>query len=685
MVAEGSVLDCVQTTSKQKNLEPNEFRVDLELLLKESEPSPEKLRRCFDQLLQIFLEKICARDSYRPLPPLLGDEQSVDLFKLFLVVRRKGGYGTVSKDNLWDLVTIELGLDSSFSPLVKLVYVKYLNALEGWLGRGLLRDIKDTKSGSSLSGYLMELGPKFKVFLSDSKKRDRVYPHLENVNSELNFVNDVNVCKNDVIAAESGGSEKFVNDEESITKGFSDSTEVAKFCDDGEVKSMVVDLEGDKNGYDAEVNSRLDDVDITKCVVNSSDFRGEYNDEEVKNALVVELKGGKKCVENGQEDAMIVDSSAIEEKKESLSHSEKSVESSSHKRRQESMQKMLSWITGIAKDPCNSVVGSLPDKSKWKCYGNEELWKQVLSYREALFLKRQVDSSGEQSIGQKNQKMHPGMYDDHIGTSYNLRERLSCCKKTFQAGASPKSSSAGTQSDSCKGGMENHDDKELLQTSDSSTAESVFDYDVEKPIPVGPSFQAEVPEWTGVPSESDFKWLGTQVWPLQKVEHKFFIERDPIGKGRQESCGCQFRGSIECVRFHIAERRYRLKLELGSAFHNWKFDKMGEEVMLSWSEEEQKKFKTIVRSNPPSLYRCFWDQIFKSFPYKSREELVSYYFNVFLLQRRAHQNRLTPDNVDSDDDYESESGFSTKSLGHETKKSPSSIFHSPNKKHKRSR
>lgn len=281
--------------------------------------------------------------------------------------------------------------------------------------------------------------------------------------------------------------------------------------------------------------------------------------------------------------------------------------------------------------------------------------------------------------------MHPCMYDDHIGTSYNLRERLSCSKKTYQAGTTSNLSSAGAQNDSCRGETENHDDKELLETTGSTTPNSVFDYVVKKQIPVGPAFQAEVPGWTGVPSESDFKWLGTQIWPLQKAERKFFIERDPIGKGRQDSCGCQVQGSVECVRFHIAEKRYRLKLEVGSAFYNWKFDKMGEEVMLSWTDEDQKNFKNIVRSNPPSLEKRFWDQIFKFFPSKSREELVSYYFNVFLLQRRAHQNRYFPCDVDSDDDCESEFGSVAHSYGYETMKSASSIFHSPNKKHKMSR
>ena len=62
-----------------------------------------------------------------------------------------------------------------------------------------------------------------------------------------------------------------------------------------------------------------------------------------------------------------------------------------------------------------------------------------------------------------------------------------------------------------------------------------------------------------------------------------------LGKGRQDSCDCELPGSIECVRFHIAGKRLRAKLELGSAFYYWKLEKMGEEVNLSWTKEQENR------------------------------------------------------------------------------------------------
>jgi len=47
------------------------------------------------------------------------------------------------------------------------------------------------------------------------------------------------------------------------------------------------------------------------------------------------------------------------------------------------------------------------------------------------------------------------------------------------------------------------------------------------------------------------------------------------GKGRQDSCSCQVQGSVEYVRFHIADKRAKLKLKLGAAFYQWNLDKVG--------------------------------------------------------------------------------------------------------------
>ncbi|KAL0538128.1 hypothetical protein IC582_027127 [Cucumis melo] len=319
------------------------------------------------------------------------------------------------------------------------------------------------------------------------------------------------------------------------------------------------------------------------------------------------------------------------------------------KSKQEPMLGLLDWLKVIARNPCDSSISSLPEKSKWKSYGNEEIWKQVLVVREEMFVKRQVDSSSEQSSVQRNQRMHPCMYDDDTVPIYNLRKRLSLDKKDVSQ-------------------------EPVSKANDSSPTDSLDDY---KPVLLGSDYQARVPEWNGVISESDLKWLGTQDWPLKKGRNRYLVERDPIGKGRRDPCGCMDANSVGCVQFHVSEKRQRLKLELGDAFLRWRFDEMGEDVTLAWTVEDEKKFEDIVSSNPPSLGISYWEDIIESFPSRSKADLVSYYYNVFLLRRRGHQNRVTPDEIDSDE--ESESGTATIRFGNEVHNSPGSIFYSPKK------
>lgn len=283
--------------------------------------------------------------------------------------------------------------------------------------------------------------------------------------------------------------------------------------------------------------------------------------------------------------------------------------------------------------------------------------------------------------------MHPCLYDDHTRTNYNLRDRLKCDKKLLF----DHSSSSAQSSTDLSGGTENRtlcphtEDSFEKRTPDSSDAHSSLDRRPTVRVPLGSDHQAEIPEWTGVTSESNSKWLGNQIWPLATVNNILLIERDPIGKGRQDSCGCAVPGSVECVRFHISEKRAKVALELGAVFYDWNFNMVGEDFRLLWKEEEEKKFEDAVRSNPSSSETYFWDNIFRAFPTKSRADLVNYYYNVFILRRRAYQNRHTPDKIDSDDDDEcgplrSVFGHQTQNSGQQTQNVRSSILLTPKKR-----
>ncbi|EOA26812.1 hypothetical protein CARUB_v10022904mg, partial [Capsella rubella] len=289
--------------------------------------------------------------------------------------------------------------------------------------------------------------------------------------------------------------------------------------------------------------------------------------------------------------------------------------SSPGKRKRECPLETLKWLSKVAKDPFDPSTGRMPDRSKWEAYGSEEPWKQLLLFRAS----RTCNDSGCEKIWQK---MHPSLYDNSAGPSYNLRERTSYDGQFNDK----KSSGIGSDSDSS-------DEEDRPRTL------------------VGSEFQAEVPEWTEITPESDSKWLGTRIWPLtrEQINKNLLIERDRIGKGRQDSCGCHNPGSIECVKFHITAKQDRLKLELGQAFYMWCFDVMGEGTLQYWTDIELKKIKSLM-SVPPSLSRAFFDQAKAILPSKSRGKIVSYFYNVSLLQYRANQSRITPHDIDSDTD-----------------------------------
>ncbi|CAM0956932.1 unnamed protein product [Alopecurus aequalis] len=163
---------------------------------------------------------------------------------------------------------------------------------------------------------------------------------------------------------------------------------------------------------------------------------------------------------------------------------------------------------------------------------------------------------------------------------------------------------------------------------------------------------ADVPVWTGkttVPYDEPhvLRFLGQPLLPPESNEG---LDADTIGKGRPDKCSCQLPGSVACVRFHVTEKRIKLKHELGSAFYAMGFDCVGEDAALTWRKDEEKKFNAVIQNNLPSSKYRFFEEVFAAMGSKGRKGLVSYYHNVFQVRRRAYQNRLTPNDVDSDDD-----------------------------------
>lgn len=402
-----SVLDC-------SNFKSHKQRLELE---------NNKLRCLFDRVLRAFLKMSCSGISSRPLPAMLGNGKRVDLFKLFFVVRENGGYNAVSKKQMWGLVTRECGFSSTVASSLKLVYVKYLDALERWLSRA----VKDRKenSNSDSSGCLMEIEAELESLLleiSHDQEKDEECIELDSKTLVLKkmgeeYTEDLGACQLNCedfgaiyddegsdIVSELDEDNKHGNGRKCLHLDGNSAVEpvAAGNLFQKEIRSKVIVLNVDGRGVEETENPCLDPM---RCEMDNSDVSVPCSDtgisfhksmttsmshegflcsnSEMKNEEV-ESDGSKKCDENIQ--SMVLDSVPVEE-------------TISRKRKRDSLWRMLSWITGIAKNPCDAVVASLQERSSYKPLEND-VWKQILLAREALLLKRHINPSVDQSISQ---------------------------------------------------------------------------------------------------------------------------------------------------------------------------------------------------------------------------------------------------------------------------------------------
>jgi hypothetical protein len=219
----------------------------------------------------------------------------------------------------------------------------------------------------------------------------------------------------------------------------------------------------------------------------------------------------------------------------------------------------------------------------------------------------------------------------------------------------------------------------------------------QKRVPIGPNHQADIPAWGSQGTkttnhldtseaisdsnpisgdEDEKRLMGTCVIPMPDLELSS-CNGVKVGNGRID-CSCEDGGSVRCVRQHIMEARETLLKNIGlERFMELGFDDMGEHVTQKWNEEDEHLFNEIVFSNPASLGKNFWKNLSIVFSSRTKKEIVSYYFNVFMLRRRAEQNRCVPMNIDSDnDEWQGSEDYGDNELGM-TEEDEDSVLESP--------
>lgn len=277
----------------------------------------EDVKWSFTEFLRAFLEEVYGISVLRPLPPVIGEGQVVDLPKLQVVVKKRARYCTVSKNGLWSSVAADCGFDLRFSAALKLVYVKYLDTLDGWL-RKIEKYREEGVSGIDerfldFSRFFMKLESDQKVFTSSV-------------------------------------ASKVEKDDETV-----------------ELKQREF------GGVDENMGS----VDLNEDVKR---FDEENGGRDSGNANISE----NQSVEKGSDG-------------DDRRTAEYSV---SKKRKRECYMGMVNWIRKVAKDPEGPAVEQLPERQKWKSYGNELPWKQILVVRQEMLLKKNIDAVSQQSVWQ---------------------------------------------------------------------------------------------------------------------------------------------------------------------------------------------------------------------------------------------------------------------------------------------
>lgn len=125
-------------------------------------------------------------------------------------------------------------------------------------------------------------------------------------------------------------------------------------------------------------------VDLNECIVKDVDDKSSVGHDD----KCFEFVSGRRIDDCGTDEIGLMKSGVVRE------------DENSRKRKRESYMDLLRWVTNVAKDPCDPIIGSLPERSKWKFYGNDVIWKQILLLRDEMLLKKSADTSAQCSIWQ---------------------------------------------------------------------------------------------------------------------------------------------------------------------------------------------------------------------------------------------------------------------------------------------
>lgn len=365
------------------------FAFDLSFQIEKSrfDSCKQRLRSLFDQVVVAFLRDKSAGKCHRPIPALCGDGRPVDLFKLFWLVRKFGGYDTVSRNKLWGFVSEECGLGCGVIASVKLIYMSYLNELDQWLQLVFSkRVLEDDHCGfiRKLDLLCREVEIRFGGLLLDKQKQE----HLEKFNKFAGEANDRDhITIDDFTSSVNNAAAKTVNEVNGFSRGQTSDDGGTSCSEDGgdtirSAKKLIANI----------TNKFLNYRQTTTAVGNDDEKFSAHE----KNVSCVSAKKVVKVTSSKPDHATkatdgeerVRTQPGINNMIPSKSDVGNVLASRKRKLQTFSFSGMLGWLVQVAKRSDDPSVGLLPECSKWSDYGSAEFWAQALLVREALLIKK---------------------------------------------------------------------------------------------------------------------------------------------------------------------------------------------------------------------------------------------------------------------------------------------------------
>ncbi|KAF5772480.1 putative transcription factor & chromatin remodeling ARID family [Helianthus annuus] len=82
----------------------------------------------FEEMIEWFLQ-VKMGIYTRPVPVYMSNNKKVNLLELYMVVKREGGHRIVTSNNLWAMVSKDMGHNYEDGEYMRIVYAMYLDVI----------------------------------------------------------------------------------------------------------------------------------------------------------------------------------------------------------------------------------------------------------------------------------------------------------------------------------------------------------------------------------------------------------------------------------------------------------------------------------------------------------------------------------------------------------------------------